>query len=229
MAAIDSPAIIMTSDIPVVEPSIEERDCGTSVATAVCTWEAINRIREQGGIMEATTPGLFMMIEGEKEYATFLEMVQDQPQMPDPVFKEGDVIPTIEDAGFPLDRQDEIDAEFKKMYDEMFSRSSELGVMGAGDFEGYLSQRKQAYNEMFRQNELSEGKIENLNGGGNDVLLKRRPSIHETQRTTTPFHTPVSVSSAGSFTPSLEEGGNENDEYTHDGGSRSSLDERQSL
>jgi hypothetical protein len=156
-------------------------------------------------------------------------MVQDQPQMPDPVFKEGDVIPTNEDAGFPLDRQDEIDAEFKKMYDEMFSRSSELGVMGAGDFEGYLSQRKQAYNEMFRQNELSEGKIENLNGGGNDVLLKRRPSIHETQRTTTPFHTPVSVSSAGSFAPSLEEGGNENDEYTHDGGSRSSLDERQSL
>jgi hypothetical protein len=179
--------------------------------------------------MESTTPGLFMMIDGEKEYKTFLEMVQDQPQQPDPVFKEGDVIPTIEDAGFPLDRQDEIDAEFKKMYDEMFSRSSELGVMGAGDFESYLSQRKQAYNEMFRQNELSEGKIENLNGGGNDVLLKRRSSIHETQCTTTPFHTPMSISSAGSFSSSLEEGSNENDEYTHDGGSRSSLDERQSL
>lgn len=212
MAAIDSPTIIMTSKISVDEPSIEERDCGTSVATAVCVGEVVRRIREEGGIVEATTPGLFMTIEGEKEYATFLEMVQDQPQQPDPVFKEGDVIPTIEDAGFPLDRQDEIDAEFKKMYDEMFSRSSELGTIGAGDFEIYLSQRKQAYNEMFRQNELSEDKIENLNGGGNNVLLKRRPSIHETQCPTTPFHTPMSISSAGSFAPSLEEGGNENDE-----------------
>ena len=203
MAAIDSPAIIITSDIPVVEPSIEERDYGTSVATAVCTWEAINRIREQGGVMEANTPGLFMTIEGEKQYATFLEMVQDQPQMPDPVFKEGEVAWTVEDAGFPLDRQDEIDAEFRKMYDEMFSRQNEFGTMGPGEFEMRMVQR---------QNELSEGKIENLNGGGTDVLLARRPSIHETQRPTTPIHTPVSVSSAGSFAPSVEEGGNENDE-----------------
>jgi hypothetical protein len=156
-------------------------------------------------------------------------MLRDQPQQPDPIFKEGDVIPTIEDAGFPLDRQDEIDAEFKKMYDEMFNRSSELGVMGAGDFESYLSQRKQAYDEMFRQNELSPSKLENLNGGGTDVLLKRRPSIHETQCPTTPFHSPLSISSAGSFAPYLEEGSNENDEHTHDGGSRSSLDERQSM
>jgi hypothetical protein len=229
MAAIDCPGIILTSDIPVVEPIEKQREQEPGVSKSIGTWEAINRIREEGGIMEATTPGLFMMIEGDKEYKTFLEMLRDQPQQPDPVFKEGDVIPTIEDAGFPLDRQDEIDAEFKKMYDEMFSRSSELGVMGAGDFESYLSQRKQAYNEMFRQNELSEGKIENLNGGGNDVLLKRRSSIHETQCTTTPFHTPMSISSAGSFSSSLEEGSNENDEHTHDGGSRSSVDERQSL
>jgi hypothetical protein len=129
MAAIDSPAIIMTSDIPKLEPIEKEREQEPGVSKAICTWEAVNRIREEGGVMEATTPGLFMMIDGEKEYKTFLEMVQDQPQQPDPVFKEGDVIPTIEDAGFPLDRQDEIDAEFKKMYDEMFSLSSELVVM----------------------------------------------------------------------------------------------------
>jgi hypothetical protein len=202
MAAIDSPAIIMTSDIPVVEPSIEERDCGTSVATAVCIGEVVSRVREEGGIMEATTPGLFMMIEGDKEYNTFLEMLRDQPKMPDPVFKEGEVEWTVEDAGFPLDRQDEIDAEFKKMYDEMFSRINEFGTMGPGEFEMRLVQR---------QNELSEGKIENLNGGGTDVLLARRPSIYETQRTTTPVHTPVSISSSGSFTPSIEEGSNEND------------------
>ena len=229
MAAIDCPGIILTSDIPVVEPIEKQREQEPGVSKSIGTWEAINRIREEGGIMEATTPGLFMMIEGDKEYKTFLEMLRDQPQMPDPVFKEGEVEWTVEDAGFPLDRQDEIDAEFKKMYDEMFSRSSELGVMGAGDFEGYLSQRKQAYNEMFRQNELSEGKIENLNGGGTNVLLKRRSSIHETQCPTTPFHTPVSISSAGSFAPSVEEGSNENNGCSDVEGSRSSLDEGQSL
>ena len=203
MAAIDSPAIIMTSDIPKLEPIEKEREQEPGVSKAICTWEAVNRIREEGGIMEATTPGLFMMIDGEKEYATFLEMVQDQPQMPDPVFKEGEVAWTVEDAGFPLDRQDEIDAEFKKMYNEMFSRQNEFGTMGPGEFEMRMVQR---------QNELSEGKIENLNGGGTNVLLARRPSIHETQCPTTPIHTPMSVSSAGSFAPSVEEGGNENDE-----------------
>jgi hypothetical protein len=202
MAAIDCPGIILTSDIPVVEPIEKQREQEPGVSKSIGTWEAINRIHEEGGIMKATTPGLFMMIEGDKEYNTFLEMLRDQPQMPDPVFKEGDVEWTVEDAGFPLDRQDEIDAEFKKMYDEMFSRINEFGTMGPGEFEMRLVQR---------QNELSEGKIENLNGGGTDVLLARRPSIYETQRTTTPVHTPVSISSSGSFTPSIEEGSNEND------------------
>ena len=196
MAAIDSPAIIMTSDIPVLEPIEKEREQEPGVSKAICTWEAVNRIREEGRTMEATTPGLFMMIDGEKEYKTFLEMVQDQPQQPDPIFKEGDVIPTIEDAGFPLDRQDEIDAEFKKMYDEMFNRSSELGVMGAGDFESYLSQRKQAYTEMFKQNGLSPIEQENPNGGGLDSLSIGRTSIHSPQRSTTPICSPMSSSCA---------------------------------
>jgi hypothetical protein len=204
MAAIDSPAIIMTSDIPLVEPIEKQREQEPGVSKAICTWEAINRIREEGGVMEATTPGLFMLIDGEKEYATFLEMVQDQPKQPDPVFKEGDVIPTIEDAGFPLDRQDEIDVEFKKMYDEMFSRSSELGVMGAGDFEAYLTQRKQAYGEMFKQNGLSPIEQENPNGGGLDSLSTGRTSIHSPQRSTTPICNSMSCSSTCS-TDSLSE------------------------
>ena len=205
MAAIDSPAIIITSDIPVVETKLEERDCGTGVPSAVCVGEVVRRVHEEGGIMEATTPGLFMVPEGEKEYSTFLEMVQDQPQQPDPVFKEGDVIPTIEDAGFPLDRQDEIDAEFKKMYDEMFSRSSELGVMGAGDFEAYLSERKRAYGEMFRQNELSPNNIDNLNGGGVDFLSTRRTSIYSPARSTTPICSSMSCSSTCSTDSLCEE------------------------
>jgi hypothetical protein len=205
MAAIDSPAIIMTSDISLVEPIEKKREQEPGVSKAICTWEAINRIREEGGVMEATTPGLFMMIEGEKEYKTFLEMVQDQPQQPDPIFKEGDVIPTIEDAGFPLDRQEEIDAEFKKMYDEMFSRSSELGVMGAGDFESYLSQRKQAYGEMFKQNGLSPIQQENLNGGDISSLSTRRTSIYSPQRSTTPICNSVSCSSTCSNDSLCEE------------------------
>jgi hypothetical protein len=205
MAAIDSPAIIMTSDIPVVEPIEKQREQEPGVSKAICTWEAINRIREEGGVMEATTPGLFMLIDGEKEYKTFLEMVQDQPQQPDPVFKEGDVIPTIEEAGFPLDRQDEIDAEFKKMYDEMFSRSSELGVMGAGDFEAYLTQRKQAYTEMFKQNGLSPIEHENPNGGGLDSLSTGRTSIYSPQRSTTPICSSVSCSSTCSTDSLFEE------------------------
>jgi len=204
MAAIDCPGIILPSDIPKLEPIEKEREQEPGVAKAICTWEAINRIREEGGIMEATTPGLFMMIDGEKEYKTFLEMLRDQPQQPDPIFKEGDVIPTIEEAGFPLDRQDEIDAEFKKMYDEMFSRSSELGVMGAGDFEAYLTQRKQAYTEMFRQNELSPSKQENLNGGGLDFLSVRRTSVYSPARSTTPICGFMSCSSTRS-TDSLSE------------------------
>jgi hypothetical protein len=205
MVEIDCPGIIMPSDIPLVEINTEERDIGVGIPSAVCVGEVVNRVREEGGIMEATTPGLFMMIEGEKEYKTFLEMVQDQPQQPDPIFKEGDVIPTIEEAGFPLDRQDEIDAEFKKMYDEMFSRSSELGVMGAGDFEAYLTQRKQAYTEMFKQNGLSPIEHENSNGGGLDSLSIGRTSIYSPQRSTTPICDSMSCSSTCSTNSLCEE------------------------
>ena len=47
MAAIDSPAIIITSDIPIVESKLEERDCGTSVATVVATSLAVNKIKDE--------------------------------------------------------------------------------------------------------------------------------------------------------------------------------------
>ena len=223
MAAVDAPTLMMTFDIPtneIVYSERQEEHEEPGVGSAICTWESVNRIREKGGIMEATTPGLFMLPEGDKEYSTFLEMLRDQPQQPDPVFKEGEVEWTLEDKGFPLDRQDEIDAEFKKMYDEMFNRINEFGTMSPGDFEMRLVQR---------QNELSEGKIENLNGGGTNVLLARRPSIYETQRPTTPIHTPVSISSTGSFAQSLEEGSNENDGCSNVEGSRSSVVERQSM
>jgi hypothetical protein len=224
MAEINCPGIILPSDIPKLEASLEERDIGVGIPSAVCIGEVVSRVRKEGGIMEATTPGLFMMIEGEKEYATFLEMVQDQPQPPDPVFKEGDVIPTIEDAGFPLDRQDEIDAEFKKMYDEMFNRSSELGVMGAGDFEAYLSQRRQAYSEMFKQNGLSPIEQENINGGDINSLSIGRTSIHSPQRSTTPICSSMSCSSTCSTDSLCEEICSRTCRQVNDGGCGKTMD-----
>ena len=167
------------------------------VGIAVCVGDVIDRVRKSGGVMEATTPGVFMMPEGDKEYANFLEMLRDQPPLPDPVFKEGDCLPTIEDAGFPLDKLDEYENEFKKMYDEMFSRVNEFGTMGAGEFEMRLKQR---------QNELSESKDIDSNGGGTVLTSSGKSSVHSSEHPTTPVHGPVPLFASGSFVHPTEEG-----------------------
>jgi len=186
-----------------------------AVGTSVCVGEVIDKMRESGQIMEATTPGTFMMIEGDKVYPTFLDMLRDQPQLPDPVFKEGDVLPTIEDAGFPLDKMDAYDADFKIMYDEMFSRSSEMGVMGAGDFEARLRAL---------QNELSESKVENPNGGSTGVLSTGESSVYTSERPATPFCVTVPTVSAGVVVSPPEKGGDASDTDIDDGRAGSSVD-----
>ena len=175
----------------------------------------MDRLREEGKVMEATTPGTFMMIEGDKVYPTFLEMLRDQPQLPDPVFAEGDVLPTIEDAGFPLEKMDEFDADFKLMYDEMFSRSSELGVMGAGDFEARLRAL---------QNELSGSKVENPNGGSIGVLSTGEQTLHTPERSATPFCVTVQIPRAGAIVSTPEERGDAGDTDVDDRGTGSSVD-----
>jgi hypothetical protein len=186
-----------------------------AVGTSVCVGEVLDRVREEGKVMEATTPGTFMMVEGDKVYPTFLEMLRDQPQLPDPVFKEGDVLPTIEDAGFPLDKMEEHDADFRIMYDEMFSRSSEMGVMGAGDFEARLR---------VLQNELSESKVENPNGGGTGILSTRGPTLHAPERPATPFHFALQIPRAGAIVSTPEERGDAGDTDVDDRGTGSSVD-----
>ena len=195
MAAIDAPTTIIDPNVTFTEKPVEDRTI--AVGMAVCTGQVVDRVREENGVMEATTPGLFMMPEGDKEYDTFLEMLRDQPPMPDPVFKEGDILPTIEDAGFPLDKLEEYEIQFKKMYEEMFSRTSEMGVMGAGDFEARL---------IALQNELSNSKVENLNGGGTVLIPPGGSTVYAPQRSSTPFCPNVQIPCAGDFVSSPEEG-----------------------
>jgi hypothetical protein len=192
-----------------------DRDAGTAIGMAVCVGEVLDRVREEGGVMEATTPGTFMMVEGDKVYPTFLEMLRDQPQPPDPVFEEGDVLPIMEDKGVPLGALDDMDVEFKKMYQEMFSRTNELGVLGAGDFEARLVQR---------QNELSESKSENPNGGSTSVLSTGGPTLHAFERAPTPFHFAVQIPRAGAIVSTPEEGGDAGDTDVDDRGAGSSVD-----
>jgi hypothetical protein len=195
MAAINAPTTIMDPNVEFVERPVEDRTTGVGIA--VCVGQVIDRVRDSGGVIEATTPGLFMMPEGLKEYPTFLEMLRDQPQLPDPVFKEGEVSWTVEDAGFPLDKLDEYDNEFKKMYEDMFSRLDEFGTMGAGEFEMRLRRR---------QNELSESKYLEGNGGGPVLISARESSVHTSQHPTTPVHGPVPLASSGTFLHPSEEG-----------------------
>ena len=185
------------------------------VGIAVCVGEVIDRVRKSGGVMEATTPGVFMMPEGDKEYANFLEMLRDQSPLPDPVFKEGDCLPTIEDAGFPLDKLDEYDNEFKKMYEDMFSRLDEFGTMGAGEFEMRLKQR---------QNELSESKCLEGNGGGTSFPSSGEQAIHTSQHPTTPVYGAVPLTSTGTFLHPPEEGNYETGTEADDERPRSPVD-----
>lgn len=195
MAEINAPTTIMDPNIEFVErPPPDE---GLGVPIAVCIGEVISRLRESGGVMEATTPGLFMMIEGDKEYNTFLEMLRDQPPLPDPVFKEGEVSWTVEEAGFPLDQMDAYDIAFKKMYEDMFSRANELGTMGPGEFEMRLSRL---------QNELSESKIENPNGGSIGFISSGRSTLHTTECPNSSVHKILQNSCTRSILPPSEEG-----------------------
>ena len=213
MAAINAPTTIMDPNVEFVERPVEDRTTGVGIA--VCVGQVIDRVRDSGGVIEATTPGLFMMPEGLKEYPTFLEMLRDQPQLPDPVFKEGEVSWTVEDAGFPLDRLDAYDNEFKKMYEDMFTRTSEMGVMGAGDFEARLQSL---------QNEFSRVMTEKGNEGCTGLLSFREQTVYSSEHPTTPIHGPVPLALSGTFLHPTEEGSYEAGTNADDERCRSPVD-----
>lgn len=213
MAEINAPTTIIDPKVEFVERPPPDESLG--VMTAVCTGQVLDRIREEGGVMEATTRGLFMMPEGLKEYPTFLEMLRDQPMMPDPVFKEGEVAWTVEDAGFPLDQMDAYDIAFKKMYEDMFSRANELGTMGPGEFELRLKAL---------QNELSESKVENINGGCAVLVPTGGSSVHMSERPPSSLHNSLQILSPGTLVPPPEEGGYAGDAEADDGTCGSPVD-----
>ena len=196
MAAVNAPTTIIGTDEEVakfLEPR-EPRDETIAVPTSIAFGEE-KRFIMYGNTQEYT------------EYATAQEMIANQPPLPDPVFAAGDILPTMEDAGFPLDQMDEYDIAFKKMYEDMFSRSSELGVMGAGDFEARLKSL---------QNELSNSKVDNPNGGGTGLVSSGGPPVHAFERAPTPFCIDVPTAFAGAFVPLPEAGGYASDAKVDD-------------
>jgi hypothetical protein len=108
-----------------------------------------------------------------------------------------EVEPIDDESGFPLDKLDEYDNEFKKMYEDMFSRLDEFGTMGAGEVEMRLKQR---------QNELSESKCLEGNGGGTSFPSSGESSVYTSEHPTTPVHGAVSLASSRTFLHPSEAG-----------------------
>jgi len=181
MAAIDAPGMLLTPDLQAIDVTIKEREATLQVPRDP-RFAEVNALDEQ-------------------------RLIREMSKMEDPVFAEGEVAWTVEEAGFPLDKIEEYDTEFKKMYDDMFSRSSEMGVMGAGDFEARLRELK---------NELSDSKIESSNGGGINVLSTGEQAIHPPQRPSTPFYFDVQIPIAGPLVSPSEGGGDASDSKVND-------------
>lgn len=75
-----------------------------------------------------------------KEYETAQAMIADQPPLPDPIFKQGEVVPCIYDAGVSLSSLEAYEQDFKDMIEEMFKSGPELKLTKEG-IEELLKQR----------------------------------------------------------------------------------------
>lgn len=60
------------------------------------------------------------------------EMIAAQPQLPDPVFEPGEVVPRVYYAGAPLDQLDRHAAEFGELIKEMFEKGDEIKLTEEG-------------------------------------------------------------------------------------------------
>lgn len=75
-----------------------------------------------------------------KEYETAQAMIADQLPLPDPIFKQGEVVPSMYDAGVSLMSLETYEQDFKDMIEEMFKSGPELKLTKEG-IEELLKQR----------------------------------------------------------------------------------------
>jgi len=113
-----------------------------------------------------------------------------------------EVEPIDDESGFPLDKLDEYDNEFKKMYEDMFSRLNEFGTISPGEFEMKL---------IDRQNEFSRVMTEKGNEGCIGLTSSGQQTIHASEHPTAPVHNTMSVTSTGTIVHPVEEGSSASD------------------
>lgn len=244
-----------------------------SVATAVCTSDSIDRARASSAVLESTTPGVFMVPEGETQYNTFLEMMRAQPPKPDvaPYVPDEEEFEKLKekmrgvglrsktgvmakidelmaegmsfdnafniaqreqnnpidlmsmaaggDAGFPLDKMEEYDAEFRKMCEDMMlALPSETKILaGSLDLESVKRARvippvsitdpKEKWEAVNKQNELNESKTGEGNGGSTLNVSDGEQTVHTPPKTRSPLCAAVSETTASVVVPTIEEGG----------------------
>ena len=129
-----------------------------------------------------------------EKYSSFTEMIQDQPPLPDPEFKEGDVQPIIEDAGAALEKIEAHDTEFKKLIEEMFD-----------DVKGFQKITKDEIAARIRQNGLSDSKQDESNGRSPDCVASREQTVYTSSETDTTVHSSMPETTASVVVPTLED------------------------
>jgi hypothetical protein len=148
-------------------------------------------------MMKRKFSGNNVSITGNKEYDSFLEMVRDMSPLPDPEFKEGDVQPVIEESGAALDKIEAHETEFKKLVEDMFEDTKGFQKLTQDEIENRLVARK--------QNELSECKTEEGNGGCPVKMAPGEPTVYTSQHQNSPVYNPLSEASASVVIPTIEE------------------------
>jgi hypothetical protein len=118
--SLDVSAVPLTDDeINAILSAREPRDENISVPTSVAFGE------EKRFVMYGDTQEY-------KEYESAQAMIADQPQLPDPVFSPGDVVPCTYDVGAQLNCLDAHEVGFKEMIQEMFEAGPELKLTKEG-------------------------------------------------------------------------------------------------
>jgi len=123
------------------------------------------------------------------------------------------------EAGFPLDKMEEHDAEFKKMCEDMMlALPSETKILaGSLNLEAVKRERssvvvsltdpKEKWEAVNKQNELNESKTGEGNGGSTLNVSDGEQTVHTPPTTRSALHSALSETTASVVVPTIEEGG----------------------